>query len=190
LSSGVVIWGLSSDVVIWGYHLTLSSGIVIWGCHLGLSSMVVIYGCHLGLSSGVVIWGCHLGLSSGVVIWCCHLGCHLGCHLVLSSEMTHSPFYLFIENFIHSQSGDPPAPYLEFLLFSVLLISYLKPVEKYLAYEPWTGTKCQLHSQSKLTTPRRENQKIQHKIVILKANELHIYRHQKHTTKSRETIPF
>jgi hypothetical protein len=54
-------------------------------------------GCH----RGVVIWFGHLVLSSGVVIWCCHLGCHL----VLSSEMTHSRFYLFIENFIHSPYG-------------------------------------------------------------------------------------
>jgi hypothetical protein len=109
LSSGVVIWG----VVIWGCHLGLSSEaviwVVIWGCHL----VVVIWGCHL---EGCHLGGCHLGLSSGVVIWVviwgCHLGlssgglssggCHLGCHLVLSSGMTHSPFYLFIENFIHS----------------------------------------------------------------------------------------
>jgi hypothetical protein len=80
--------------------------VVIWGCHLGVSSGVVILGCHLGLSSGVVIWvviwDCHLGV---VICYChlgYHLGCHLGCHLVLSSQMTHSPFYLFIENFIHS----------------------------------------------------------------------------------------
>jgi Rieske Fe-S protein len=35
---------------------------------------------------------------SGIVNWCRHLGCHLE----LSSEITHSPFYLLIENFIHS----------------------------------------------------------------------------------------
>jgi hypothetical protein len=38
---------------------------------------------------------CHLG---GFVSWCCHLGYHL----VLASEITGSPFYLFIRNFILS----------------------------------------------------------------------------------------
>jgi hypothetical protein len=51
---------------------------------------------------------CHLALSSGVVNRCCHLGCNLGCHqgcnLALSSEMTHTPFYLFFENFNHSKT--------------------------------------------------------------------------------------
>jgi hypothetical protein len=77
--------GLSSDVVIW---------VVIWGCHLGVSSGVVIWRCHLVLSSGVVIWIVIGGLLSGFVIW----GCHLLLSSGLSSEMTHSPFYLFIEN--------------------------------------------------------------------------------------------
>jgi hypothetical protein len=58
----------------------LSSGV--------LSSVVLSSGVlsSVVLSSGV--------LSSGVVIWCCHL--------VLTSDVTRSPFYLFIENFIHS----------------------------------------------------------------------------------------
>jgi hypothetical protein len=56
---------------------------------------------------------------------------------------------------------------------------------------------AQLHSHQRLTTPRCENLKIQHKIEILKANEHapHVYKLQiyqmtskKHTTKSRETI--
>jgi hypothetical protein len=51
----------------------------------------------------------------------------------------------------------------------LLLIAYVKPVEKYLVCEP--RTKCRLHSQRKLTTPRRENRKIRHENVILKANE-------------------
>jgi hypothetical protein len=50
-------------------------GVVIWS--------VVIW--------SVVVWGFVLW---GVVIWCCRLK--------LSSEVTQSPFYLFIENFIHS----------------------------------------------------------------------------------------
>jgi hypothetical protein len=39
---------------------------------------------------------------------------------------------------------------------------------------------AQLHSQGKLTTSRRENKKIQHKIKILKANEHtpHVYKLQ------------
>jgi hypothetical protein len=49
-----------------------------------------------------------------------------------------------------------------------------------------------------LTAPRRENRKIRHEIEILKAmNPLLMCRnfrsiewHQKHTTKSRETVPF
>jgi hypothetical protein len=53
------------------------------------------------------------------------------------------------------------------LLSGALFISYVKPIEKYLASEPQTGTKCQLHSQSKITTPRRENRKVN---IILKAN--------------------
>jgi hypothetical protein len=47
------------------------------------------------------------------------------------------------------------APYLEFP--ELLLISNAKPIVKYFAFEPRTGTKCQLHSQGKHTTPRREN---------------------------------
>jgi hypothetical protein len=45
---------------------------------------------------GVVIWGAVLwgAVLWGVVTWCCHLK--------LSSEVTRSPFILFIENFIHS----------------------------------------------------------------------------------------
>jgi hypothetical protein len=50
------------------------------------------------------------------------------------------------------------APYLEFP--ELLLISNVKPIEKYFAFDPRTETKCQLHSQGKLTTPRRENRKI------------------------------
>jgi hypothetical protein len=38
-------------------------------------------------------------------------------------------------------------------------------------FEPRTGIKCQLHSQSKLTTPRRENLKIRHENLSLKTNE-------------------
>jgi hypothetical protein len=53
----------------------------------------------------------------------------------------------------------------------LLLFSNGKPIAKYLSFEPRTGTKCQLHSQSKLTTPRCENRKIRHENVILKANE-------------------
>jgi hypothetical protein len=57
---------------------------------------------------------------------------------------------------------------------------------------------AQLHSQSKLTTARHENRKIQYKNKLLKAKEptpdvwkCQIYRMtpKKHTTKSRETIP-
>jgi hypothetical protein len=51
------------------------------------------------------------------------------------------------------------------------LISYVKPIEKYIAFEPRTETKCQLHSQSKLTLIRRENRNIRHENVTLKANE-------------------
>jgi hypothetical protein len=70
-------------------------------------------------------------------------------------------------------SGAPAAPDLEFLLLSgaLFLISNVKPIEKYFAVEPRTGTKCQLNSQGKLTTPRRNNRKIQHENVILKAKE-------------------
>jgi hypothetical protein len=47
------------------------------------------------------------------------------------------------------------APYLEFLELS--LISFVKPIEKYLAFEPRTGTKSQIYSQGKLTILRCEN---------------------------------
>jgi hypothetical protein len=53
----------------------------------------------------------------------------------------------------------------------LLLISDVRPKEKYLAFEPRTGTTCQLHSQGKLPTPRRENRKIQNENVISKANK-------------------
>jgi hypothetical protein len=42
------------------------------------------------------------------------------------------------------------------------VVGYNKSCEKY---------NSPLHSQGKLTTPRRENQKIQQQIEILKANE-------------------
>jgi GH35 family endo-1,4-beta-xylanase len=56
---------------------------------------------------------------------------------------------------------------------------------------------AQLHSHGKLTTLRRENQKIRQEIETLKANELAPYVKEldlsndskKHTTKSHETIP-
>jgi hypothetical protein len=61
------------------------------------------------------------------------------------------------------------APELEYPGLS--LISYVKLIEKYLAFEPRSGSKSQLYSQSKLTTLRRENEKIRHENEILKANE-------------------
>jgi hypothetical protein len=39
------------------------------------------------------------------------------------------------------------------------LISYVKPIEKYLVFEPRNGTKSQLYSQVKLTILRCENKK-------------------------------
>jgi hypothetical protein len=53
------------------------------------------------------------------------------------------------------------------------LISYVKPIEKYLAFEHRSGStrKSQLYSQSKLTTLRRENRKNRHENEILKAKE-------------------
>jgi hypothetical protein len=44
------------------------------------------------------------------------------------------------------------APYIEFPQLS--LISYVKLIEKYLAFEPRTGTKSQIYSQGKLTMLR------------------------------------
>jgi hypothetical protein len=41
-------------------------------------------------------------------------------------------------------------------------ISYVKPIEKYHAFEPWTGYKSQIFSQGKLTTLRCENKLIRH----------------------------
>jgi hypothetical protein len=61
----------------------LTSGVLLSGV---LSSVA--------LSSGVMS---SRVLSSGVVIWCCHLK--------LSSEVTWSTFYLFIENFIQSPTN-------------------------------------------------------------------------------------
>jgi hypothetical protein len=55
------------------------------------------------------------------------------------------------------------APELEYPGLS--LISYVKQIEKYLAFEPRSGSKSQL------TTPRRENRKIRQENKILKANE-------------------
>jgi hypothetical protein len=55
---------------------------------------------------------------------------------------------------------------------------------------------AQLHSQGTITTQRHRNRKIRHEIKILKANVHALYvfvgpleLHQKHKTKSRETIP-
>jgi hypothetical protein len=52
----------------------------------------------------------------------------------------------------------------------LLLVSNVKPIEKYLASKPQTRTKCKLNSQGKLTMPRCENQKFRKENVILKAN--------------------
>jgi hypothetical protein len=57
--------------------------------------------------------------------------------------------------------GNCPSPglfvasYLQFLE-----LSYVKPIEKYFAIEPWTGTKSQIYSQGELTTLRCKNKKI------------------------------
>jgi hypothetical protein len=40
------------------------------------------------------------------------------------------------------------------------LISYVKPTENYLAFDPRSGTKSQLYSQGKLTMLRCKNLKI------------------------------
>jgi hypothetical protein len=53
------------------------------------------------------------------------------------------------------------APDLEYPELS--LVFYLKPREKYLTFEPQSGTKSQIYSQGKLTTLRCENCKIHHK---------------------------
>jgi hypothetical protein len=50
--------------------------------------------------------------------------------------------------------GFSAAPYKEFPELSLKKISYVKPIEKYFAFEPWTGTKSQIYSQGKLTTLR------------------------------------
>jgi hypothetical protein len=47
-----------------------------------------------------------------------------------------------------------------------------KPIEKCIAFEPRSGSKSQLYSQSKLTTLRRKNRKIQHENEILKAETI------------------
>jgi hypothetical protein len=68
-----------------------------------------------------------------------------------------------------SPASAPAAPYLESLLLSGALTNFpCKADRKYFAFEPGPGTKCQLHTQCKLTTPRRENQKIRHESVNLK----------------------
>jgi hypothetical protein len=41
------------------------------------------------------------------------------------------------------------SPILFTTIQELLLISFVKPIEKYLAFEPWTGTK--------ITTPRHKN---------------------------------
>jgi hypothetical protein len=46
-------------------------------------------------------------------------------------------------------------PYLEYPELS--LISHVKPIEKYLIFEPPSGTKSQLYSQGKLITLRCKN---------------------------------
>jgi hypothetical protein len=69
-------------------------------------------------------------------------------------------------NLTLSQSGAPAAPDFDLDYLELLLISYVKPKEKYFAFEPRTGTKCQLHSQGKLTTPRSGNRKIRHEDEI------------------------
>jgi hypothetical protein len=62
-----------------------------------------------------------------------------------------------------------PAPKVEYPELS--LISYVKQIEKYLAFEPRSGSKSQLYSQSKLTKLRREFRQIRHENEILNAKE-------------------
>jgi hypothetical protein len=54
---------------------------------------------------------------------------------------------------------------------AAFIISYLKPIEKYLDFEPRSGTKSQIYSQGKLTMLRNKNLKIRHRNNILKPNE-------------------
>jgi hypothetical protein len=51
------------------------------------------------------------------------------------------------------------------------LISYVKLIEKYLAFEPRSRSKSQLYSQSNFPTLRHENRKILRENDILKAKE-------------------
>jgi hypothetical protein len=120
------------------------------------------------------------------------IGAHNGAHANV----------VLAENFEYGKCPTPgllqPRTYNFYFYPELLLDSNVKPIEKYLAFEPQSGTKCQLHSQGKLTTPRRENRKIRHKNVFLIANErlhkvseLKTYEMEpiKHMCKSCETIP-
>jgi hypothetical protein len=63
------------------------------------------------------------------------------------------------KNFEYGNCPSPvlfAAPYLEFPELSVF--SYVKPIEKYLSFEPRSGTKSQIYSQGKLENRKANEQ--------------------------------
>jgi hypothetical protein len=94
----VIIWDetLSSEtyVIIWDYML--SSGttvhVIIWDAMLSSGANVIIWDKMLSSGANIIM------VSSGanVIIWCYHV--------MLSSGMITHPFFIFPENFTHSNS--------------------------------------------------------------------------------------
>jgi hypothetical protein len=106
LSSGVnvIIWDkmLSSGVKCYHLELLLSSGtnwyhlgwkVIIWDAMLSSGANVIIWDKMLSCGTNVIM----LSFGANVIIWCCHV--------MLSSGMITPPYFIFPENFTHSQMG-------------------------------------------------------------------------------------
>jgi hypothetical protein len=89
LSSGTTCYHLGLHVIIWDAMLSSGANVIIWDKMLSSGANVIV------VSSGAT-----------VVIWCYHV--------MLSSGMITHPFFIFPENFTHSQNRsiysnlDPP----------------------------------------------------------------------------------
>jgi hypothetical protein len=165
--------------------------------------MVSIDRSHVATPYGAGSFACKISFSCQI-FWFSRLGvgslhCELSWAIRLSAASVVAPYYkgshymqmLFWRKILKMSTVPVRGSY-----SPILKISYVKPIEKYLVFELRIGTKCQLHSQSKLTfyKQRCENKEIRNfkskwtRFLCVGTSDLSNDT-KKHTTKSRETIP-
>jgi hypothetical protein len=121
-----------------------------------------------GIFAFIILFSCRISRSE-LTLWVELSFCHIAPYWEpCNTELMEMLFWL--KNFEDGNCPSPgsglfAAPYIELPEFS--LISCVKPIEKYLANEPRTGTKSQVYSKLKLTKLRCEiDWKIRHENEI------------------------